>query len=192
MKTLLTAAVLIGFQAALFAQAEYPNLNFHKYVWQNVPPEVLDYLNNTVPVAAEVARERQIPVDFLICVAGLETGWGLSELATQANNHFGLKNHEHNPGPSYCVWHSDFIPGQGMVSRYECFKKYDDLRTCFSEFADHLENYSCYLEVKDLSNSTFRDWAQVLQTCGYATDPDYAGKLDRIREKYYLAMLIPE
>lgn len=176
--------------APSLAQNPYPNLEANEYLLKVVPKEVLVYLNDNYLAAAQVARTYDIPVDFLLCVAGLETGWGKSELARNAFNHFGIKN-PRQEGPSYWIMHVDFVPGVGNVEEFECFRRYGSPLESFMDYADHLLQRVCYLEIRDRGYAGFNDWAQVVAFCGYATDPDYGQKLRGIRSKYFVDFLMP-
>jgi flagellum-specific peptidoglycan hydrolase FlgJ len=172
------------------SQTQYPNLVQNTYLQDNIPPVVLQYVNKYLPVASKVAEEKQVPVDFLLAVAGLETGWGQSELCVNANNHFGIKNF-YNDGPSYCMMHADYVQGRGMVTSRTCFKRYTSPRQSFLDYIDHLESKGCYLDIEKISKADFSDWVRVVAACGYATDPNYAQKIKNIREKYYFTQIIP-
>ncbi|MBK6903108.1 MAG: glucosaminidase domain-containing protein [Saprospirales bacterium] len=174
----------------LHTQSSFPNLEANSYLEKVVPEIVLTYLNENLPLATQVSKIYGIPADFLLCVSGLETGWGKSELSRMAHNHFGIKNH-YQEGPSYCVMHVDFVPGVGNVEEIDCFKQYASPLESFMDYAAHLQRRSCYLEIQDRAFAGFQDWAQVISGCGYATDPDYGQKLREIRNKYFISYLVP-
>ena len=174
----------------LFAQNPYPNLEANAYLQKVVPEVVLTYLNDNIQAATQVSRMYNIPADFLLCVAGLETGWGKSELSRLAFNHFGIKNPYHE-GPSYWILHIDYVPGVGNVQEYECFKQYSSSLESFIDYALHLQRRECYLEIKGREFAGFFDWVQIVSACGYATDPSYGQKLKDIRNRYFIDYLIP-
>ena len=180
---------LLFFQLGI-AQTQYPNLASNPYLEDYVPKNVLQFVNDKLPHARIVAERYEVPVDFLLCVAGLETGWGSSELSQQANNFFGIKN-PYNEGPSYCLWHEDYVPGVGMVGDTTCFKSYNDITNSFADYVEHLMTRGCYLSRLDDNPSSFDHWASLVFECGYATDPDYKYKLETIRTKYYFKKIIP-
>lgn len=190
-KPLLTLSLVGLFAALTFGQTSYPNLNTsNPYLLQNLPASVLAYVDKHLPVASEVANEYNVPVDFLLSVAGLETGWGKSELSQMANNHFGIKNF-YNEGPSYCMMHMDYNEFGQEVVEHTCFKKYASSKQSFIDYLEHLESRGCYLDIKDIPGATFADWIRVVADCGYATDPSYAQKVANIRVKYYFESIIP-
>ncbi len=128
--------------------------------------------------ATALAQQAQygIPASITLAQGLLESGAGQSDLATTANNHFGIK----------C--HSDW---QGKT-----FRKDDDARDeCFRSYAkadDSFRDHSLFLKRKryevlftyDIND--YKSWANGLKACGYATDPNYPGKLIRIIETYGL------
>lgn len=190
MKRLLLATFLVILTPPMSAQ-NYLHLGGSLEIWKQVPTPVLDYLESHLATVSEVAKQTGVPIDFLLCVSGLETGWGRSELARQANNHFGIKN-PYEQGPSYCCMHSDYFPEIGLVEEYTCFKRYDFPWESYFDYVNHLQSRGCYLRIEDVEQPTFEDWAQVMMECGYATDPDYDKKLSRIRDKYFFDQLIPK
>lgn len=168
---------------------QYPNLNVEPYLMQSVPKNVLLFLNDNVRYAKAISSKYNVPIDFLLCVAGLETGWGSSELSVEANNFFGIKNLL-NDGPSYCVWHSDYVEGKGMVEAYDCFKKYSSPLMSFLDYMEHLYSKACYVEMQQIYAPSFDDWTAIVSKCGYATDPAYGNKLKEIKRKYYFSILL--
>lgn len=188
-KRLILGFCFLGFTTLLSAQ--YPNLNYQAYLAKSVPQNVLSFLNDNVRYARAVSSKYNIPEDFLLCVAGLETGWGSSELSVQANNYFGIKNLL-NEGPSYCVWHSDYVEGQGLVEAYDCFKRYSSPLLSFMDYMDHVYSKACYAEMAEKTNPSFDDWIRIVEECKYATDPEYGKKLKQIKQKYYFSVLIPK
>ncbi|MCB0640875.1 MAG: glucosaminidase domain-containing protein [Phaeodactylibacter sp.] len=190
-KPLLAVFLACLFTTLTFSQISYQNLNTsNQYLLQNLPASVLQYVDKYLPVASEVAHEYNVPVDFLLSVAGLETGWGQSELSQMANNHFGIKNF-YNEGPSYCMMHMDYNEYGQEVVEQTCFKKYASPKQSFVDYLEHLESRGCYLDIKDIPKATFADWIRVVAECGYATDPSYAQKVANIRVKYYFDRIIP-
>lgn len=182
--------VLIFLSFSFLLSAQYSNLNYQAYLRKSVPENVLNFLNDNVRYAKAVSAKYNIPEDFLLCVAGLETGWGSSELSVKANNFFGIKNLL-NEGPSYCVWHSDYVEGKGMVEAYDCFKQYSSPLMSFLDYMEHVYSKACYADMMENVNPSFDDWIRIVEDCGYATDPEYGSKLKQIKQRYYFSVLIP-
>lgn len=51
----------------------------------------LEFISKVAPAAVEDMRKHRVPASLTIAQAILESGWGTSELATKANNLFGIK-----------------------------------------------------------------------------------------------------
>ena len=66
------------------------------------PWQVRAYIDNYLYLAREIEQYNGIPVPLTLAVAGLESQWGRSELARNANNHFGLKIKPGWKGHEYC------------------------------------------------------------------------------------------
>ena len=153
---------------------------FSVAMWaQSVNAAYQAYIEQYRHIAIEQQRKHGIPASITMAQAILESAAGTSELATKANNHFGIKCTSDWPGKTYK--HSDNRSG-------ECFRKYADV-------ADSYEDHSLFLKRKRyeslyaLSVGDYKNWAYGLKTCGYATDPKYPEKLIRIIELYELNKL---
>lgn len=137
------------------------------------------YIAEYRQVAIEQQRKHGIPASITMAQAILESAAGQSELATKANNHFGIKCTSDWPGKTYKY---------NDNRSNECFRKYADV-------ADSYEDHSLFLKRKRyeslfaLSLGDYKNWAYGLKACGYATDPKYPEKLIRLIELYELNQL---
>ena len=137
------------------------------------------YIDEYREVAIEQQRKHGIPASITMAQAILESAAGQSELATKANNHFGIKCTSDWPGKTYKYDDN---------RQNECFRKYADV-------ADSYEDHSLFLKRKRyeslfaLSMGDYKNWAYGLKACGYATDPKYPEKLIRLIELYDLNKL---
>lgn len=139
-------------------------------------PAYTAYIEQWKATALDQQKQYGIPASITLAQGLLESGAGQSDLATQANNHFGIK----------C--HSDW---QGKT-----FRKDDDKRDeCFRSYAkaeDSYRDHSLFLKRKryevlfTYNINDYKAWANGLKTCGYATDPNYPKKLIQIIETYGL------
>ena len=165
MRKVLTIIVLSILSITLWAQSR--NAAYEAYIEQ--------YRH----IAIEQQRKHGIPASITLAQALLESGAGKSELATKANNHFGIKCTSDWTGKTYK--YSDNRAN-------ECFRKYADV-------ADSYEDHSLFLKRKRyerlfaLPIGDYKNWAYGLKDCGYATDPKYPEKLIRLIEQYDLQKL---
>jgi hypothetical protein len=117
-----------------------------------------------------------IPASITLAQGLLESNAGRSRLATQANNHFGIKVGGSWTGP-YIV-QSDDRPD-------DRFRKYKSVRDSYIDHSKFLQQKR-YQGLYRLSKTDYKGWARGLKAAGYATSPTYAEALIRVIEMYSL------
>jgi Mannosyl-glycoprotein endo-beta-N-acetylglucosaminidase/LysM domain len=135
-----------------------------------------NYINQFAPLAVEQMKKYQIPASITLAQGILESGNGKSELATKANNHFGIKCHNSWNGEK--VYFDD-------DEKNECFRKYSSVLDSYEDHSLFLKKPR-YEELFKLKLSDYKGWAEGLKKCGYATSPSYAKSLIELIEKYKL------
>lgn len=118
-----------------------------------------------------------IPAAITLAQGVHETSAGCSELATLANNHFGIKCKKEWTGQTFA--HTDDAPN-------ECFRKYNCADDSYKDHSNYLKNSPRYASLFKLSKTDYAGWAFGLKQCGYATNPKYAQMLIKIIEDYHL------
>jgi len=111
-----------------------------------------------------------IPASITLAQGMIESDFGRSILAREANNHFGIKCH--NDWIGNTVRHND-------DKRNECFRKYKKSEESFYDHSDFLKSESRYRFLFDIAPTEYKLWARGLKKAGYATNPDYANMLIR-------------
>lgn len=134
------------------------------------------YIERYSALAVEEMYRSGIPASITLAQGLLESRYGLSELAVDGNNHFGIKCHNWNGGKMY---YDDDRKG-------ECFRKYPSPEDSFRDHSDFLRYRDRYKFLFDLDPTDYRGWAHGLKKAGYATDPSYPQKLIRLIEEYEL------
>jgi LysM repeat protein len=133
------------------------------------------YIDNYKDIAISEMKRAGIPASITLAQGMIESDYGRSTLAREANNHFGIKCHSDWTGPK--VYHHD-------DRRNECFRKYNKPEDSFYDHSEFLKSGSRYRFLFDLSATDYKGWAHGLKKAGYATNPDYANMLIRkIEEK---------
>ena len=133
------------------------------------------YVVNYKDIAIEEMKRTGIPASITLAQGMIESDYGRSTLAREANNHFGIKCHSGWTGPT--VYHHD-------DRRNECFRKYSRAEDSYYDHSDFLKSGSRYSFLFNYSNTDYKAWAHGLKKAGYATNPDYANMLIRkIEEK---------
>jgi LysM repeat protein len=143
-------------------------------------PEI--YIQKYSSIAQEEMRKYGIPSSITLAQGILESGSGKSKLATEANNHFGVKCHDTWNGPTMHL--DDDAPN-------ECFRKYKSVEQSFEDHSLFLKKPR-YEELFVLEITDYKGWAQGLKKCGYATSSTYAKNLIDLIEKYELTQFDTE
>lgn len=134
-----------------------------------------DYISTWSSVAQDKQTTHKIPASITLAQGLLESGNGNSRLATEGNNHFGIK----------CAnWTGEKIYVDDDVKN-ECFRKYDDAKDSYEDHSLFLKK-DRYKALFDLEISDYKGWAKGLKAAGYATHPQYAQKLIDLIEKLNL------
>lgn len=133
------------------------------------------------PAAAEAARATGVPAHFMVAQAALETGWGKSELrhadGSTSFNVFGIKAGRSWQGPVVESTTTEYVNGvaQKQLERFRAYGSYAEAFRDYSSMLSANPRYAGVLGVQDAGS-----FARGLQRAGYATDPMYAAKLERI------------
>lgn len=142
---------------------------------QGTPQE--RYIQKWAPTAVREMYRSGVPASITLAQGILESRYGLSSLATEGNNHFGIKCHKDWKGKS--MRYDDDAKG-------ECFRVYDSAEESFQDHSDFLRYRDRYKFLFDLKTTDYKGWAYGLKKAGYATDPNYPAKLIKYIEDYRL------
>lgn len=137
----------------------------------------IEYIERYAPMAVEQQRKHGVPASVTLAQGLLESGAGQSTLATEGNNHFGIKCHTTWQGKT--MLRDDDAPD-------ECFRVYRDAAESFEDHSLFLAKGRRYASLFELEPTDYRGWANGLSAAGYATDPNYAPRLISIIEQYGL------
>jgi LysM repeat protein len=148
-------------------------------------PSEQAFIASIVRPAQDSQRVTGIPASVTIAQAILETYWGTSFLAREANNYFGIKAHRRG-GTEGVVWIDAWEVENGKnVVRQEPFRKYSSVTDSLVDhgrFFHENSRYARALEAKDDA----REFARRINAAGYATDPAYASKLIALMDRFAL------
>ncbi len=131
------------------------------------------YIAKYKQTAIEQMKQYKIPASITLAQGILESGSGRSDLATKANNHFGIKCTNDYKGKTY-------------------YKKDDKRRDCFRVYANASESFvdhslflqrAHYAPLFKLKITDYKGWANGLKKCGYATNPKYPSLLIEVIEQ---------
>ena len=117
----------------------------------------------------------------MVAQAALETGWGKSEPrfadGRPSYNLFGIKAGKSWNGAVVEATTTEYVDGaaQNQVERFRAYASYSE---AFRDYANLLASNPRYANV--IGSQDAARFARGLQQAGYATDPMYATKLERI------------
>jgi len=148
-------------------------------------PTQVDFVSRMFPHAQAAQRATGVRAEFIVGQAALESGWGRAEMrhsdGRPAHNLFGIKAGGSWSGRTVDVLTTEYVDGQARKS-VEKFRAYDSYADAFTDWARLMTGSSRYGEVLKAGTSA-GDFASGLQRAGYATDPNYARKLERTIER---------
>jgi flagellar protein FlgJ len=123
-------------------------------------------------------RKTGIPASITLAQAALESAWGSRALG---NNLFGIKADRSWTGPTVTFATTEHLDGKDvrLTDKFRAYSSYAESMVDHGQFLLKNPRYAaCFKE------TTGMGWARALQAAGYATDPDYAKKLqDTIRAR---------
>lgn len=134
------------------------------------------YIDQYKDLAIAEMLKYNIPASITLAQGLLESGAGMSELARNGNNHFGIKCHDWTGARTY---HDD-------DANNECFRAYRDVYESYEDHSRFLARQPRYRSLFKLKRTDYKGWAKGLKKCGYATSPTYAKQLIGIIELYKL------
>lgn len=146
-----------------------------------ITEEQQTFIDEIASEAKKLQQQTHLFASITIAQAILESDWGRSDLALEANNLFGIKG-SHNDQSSVMPT-DEYINGQ-RITVDDAFKKYETIQASLADHLAFLEGAS-YQPIKTSKN--YREAARALQNGGYATDPDYATKLIALIEEFDLS-----
>ena len=158
------------------------------YTWLTDPDNAyntdrINYINRFKSIAIEEMERTGIPASIKLAQGVLESGDGKSELATRANNHFGIKCGGSWEGGTYYVKDDDYDANGNLIK--SCFRQYKDAENSYRAHSDFLtdprKDYR-YGPLFQLDPKDYKAWARGLRKAGYATNPRYATLLISIIE----------
>ncbi|WNF07286.1 glucosaminidase domain-containing protein [Brevibacillus borstelensis] len=137
------------------------------------------FINKIAPAAVEDWKAYGVPASLTIAQAILESNWGASELATRANNLFGIKGN--GSAGTYTKVSDEYVNGK-KVQKTSDFRKYNS-------WIESIRDHTQFLLKPRYAKVIGADWktaCREVYDSGYATDPAYPEKLKRIIEQYKL------
>ena len=157
------------------------------------------FISTLGPLATKDMRTSGILASITTAQAILESGWGTSELAVNANNFFGMKK-----SLSGNTWPNSTWDGKSIYTKVTGEQKptgeYYEIKADFRkypEILDSIRDHSAYLSgamngthlryAGLVGEKNYRKAIQIIKDGGYATSLTYVDKVCNLIEKYNLS-----
>ncbi len=132
------------------------------------------YVERFAATAMSEMKQFGIPASITLAQGLLETDAGGSKLASDSNNHFGIKCRSKCRHCTCRNYSDDDV--------YDMFRVFDSAWESFREHSKLLQ-IDRYKHLKKLGTTDYEGWAKGLKKAGYATDKNYDKKLVQIIEE---------
>jgi flagellum-specific peptidoglycan hydrolase FlgJ len=135
--------------------------------------------------AQQSQRETGVPASVTMAQAIVESNWGKSQLASTANNYFGIKakGRAGTAGTiSLPTWE---VFGGSDVTIVDAFRAYNSPTESFIDHGRFFHENRRYAQALRTSSDP-REFARQIHAAGYATDPQYANKLINMMDRFDL------
>ncbi len=148
------------------------------------PVDVEDFVSKISVAAQRASRESGIPAQLIMAQAALESGWGRRQIRAEdgstSYNLFGIKAGKNWKGSVVSATTTEYVDGIAQKTKAN-FRAYGSYEEAFSDYARFIVSNPRYANV--VASSDAVEAAHGLQRAGYATDPQYGGKLVQIMKK---------
>jgi flagellum-specific peptidoglycan hydrolase FlgJ len=130
------------------------------------------FLSSAIVAARAASAVSGFPAGITVAQAALESNWGASQLARDAQNYFGIKAHGGRPFIELPT--TEFVAGKALHLTAR-FTRYVSMEECFTDRDAIIARVSVYAEARAAAGDP-EAFARVLAK-HWATDPEYAEKL---------------
>ena len=147
-----------------------------------------EYINRYKDIVTNSTTGTGLFPSVMMAQAILESGNGNTSLASQYNNHFGVKAGYNWQGQKVNMQTREVVAGNSlMIGDY--FRVYANASDSFNDRNHMLASNANYSKAGVFSAATPEQQAIALQNAGYATDPNYASILISLINQHNLKAL---
>ncbi|MBV1928474.1 MAG: flagellar assembly peptidoglycan hydrolase FlgJ, partial [Gammaproteobacteria bacterium] len=150
--------------------------------WATASPQA--FADELRPYAQRAAAKLGVSENLLIAQAALETGWGQKVMPRNDGgssfNLFGIKANASWQGDKASTATLEYRDGIARRERAD-FRAYDSIEQSFDDYVAFLREQPRYSEALNMAGD--KDFAEALQSSGYATDPAYAEKILAVKQR---------
>ena len=144
-----------------------------------------EFVSTLMPYAEQAADELEVAPQVLIAQAALETGWGqhMQRLPNgkSSYNLFNIKSSSAWNGPEVNIKALEYKNGVAEKTS-SSFRVYGSLQESFDDYVQFIKSNPRYQDALSAANDP-EAYTHELQKAGYATDPNYAEKINNIYQR---------
>ena len=161
-----------------------------KNLWKSTQ----DFIEDLWPHALRASEKLGVDAEVLMAQSALETGWGkhlpVKTDGSNSFNLFGIKADQRWSGDKVEITTREFRYGVMQHEKAE-FRSYDSVSHAFEDYANFIIESPRYQKALERGYDASA-YTRELQKAGYATDPEYASKINRIRSSEELQSKVSE
>lgn len=143
-----------------------------------------EFIQQLLPQAKQAAKDLNTKPEVLLAQAALETGWGKHVIhnnkGENSHNLFNIKADSRWDGESVRVPTLEFKNGVAAKEQAS-FRQYNSYAESFNDYVNFIQDNPRYQKALTVA-SDVNAYATELQKAGYATDPNYAEKIQRLTQ----------
>ncbi|MDW6001563.1 flagellar assembly peptidoglycan hydrolase FlgJ [Vibrio mangrovi] len=142
------------------------------------------FIHSLRPYAEKAARVLGVDASVLLAQAALETGWGTKVVANSrgsSHNLFNIKADRSWQGDKMATQTLEYY-GHTPVVEKASFRAYDSYQDSFNDYVNFLSGNPRYMAALSHQGDA-TSFIQGIHQAGYATDPEYAEKVLRVRSQ---------
>jgi LysM repeat protein len=177
---------VMSYVMKLIAIKQYVILNIFalccaQFIYAGVdnPQAYRTYIQRHKDIAIKEMYYSGIPASITLAQGLMESLYGSSRLAREANNHFGIKCKMEWTGPGIAI--SDDAPD-------ECFRVYQSVEHSYRDHSNFIKynRLKIYDHLFAYSHTDYKAWARGLKKAGYATLHNYDVQLIALIKEFQL------
>jgi flagellar protein FlgJ len=145
-----------------------------------IPSHVEAFITAVLPGLRKVKANWNVPIAVCLAQAAIESGWGRH---VKGNAYFGIKGKAPD-GSSTAFATTEYIAGKkiGITDSFRAYANFEEAADDYGRFLNANRRYKHIFQHADDPNR----FASELAKAGYATDPHYAAKIQRLISAYAL------
>jgi len=153
---------------------------------QNPKQTAWQYVEMYRDIAVKEMQRTGVPASIKLGQGILESRFGTSNLAVNANNHFGKKPTRDWKGDVFYVWTTEYDTKGVMYKDSAAFRKYNLPEQSYIDHSEFLLRPRYKSAFQNCSPYDYACWAREIKLSGYATNPKYDSLLVTTIKRYKL------